>query len=414
MKKYFPINTETACQLKWNWSTVYLNNGRTRSCHRTAESQLTEDTFGNFHNTEVKISDRKAMLDGEWPESNCGYCRKIEESGGYSDRMLQSSIPDMSPPELETDPTAVVVNPTILEIYFSNACNQKCVYCCPRLSSKINDEYTKFGTFKHGSVNLEPMVTSQWRTFTPLFWEWLPLHISELKRIQIVGGEGLLQPEFDSFLDTLEHTPASQCEVNIISNLNVPTDRVIKYVERFKRLVAKRKVKCFSITASIDCWGPEQEFVRYGMDLSLWQQNFEYLLSQKWLRININQTISPLTIKTMPDLIEKINVWKTVHPIGHWFGEVDPDPIYLKATIFGPGVFDDDFEKVLSLMKQETEEERNAHKYMQGIARRVKASTKNDQLIGDLFVFLDEMDRRRGTDWRSLFPWLDGLGKNVV
>ena len=29
----FPINTKTACQSKWTWSTTYLNQLSTASCH---------------------------------------------------------------------------------------------------------------------------------------------------------------------------------------------------------------------------------------------------------------------------------------------------------------------------------------------------------------------------------------------
>jgi hypothetical protein len=31
MNKYFPIKTETACQLKWNYSSIYLHEGSTNS-----------------------------------------------------------------------------------------------------------------------------------------------------------------------------------------------------------------------------------------------------------------------------------------------------------------------------------------------------------------------------------------------
>jgi len=52
--KYFPIKTATACQLKWNWSTLYLHDETTASCHRTGWSPLTVENFDDFHNTEKK------------------------------------------------------------------------------------------------------------------------------------------------------------------------------------------------------------------------------------------------------------------------------------------------------------------------------------------------------------------------
>ena len=91
--KYFPIKTQTACQLKWTWSTIQLYNGLTNSCHRVGQTVLNPDTFDHFHNTEKKINDRKLMLEGEWPTGGCEYCANIEQAGGQSDRLFQLQIP---------------------------------------------------------------------------------------------------------------------------------------------------------------------------------------------------------------------------------------------------------------------------------------------------------------------------------
>jgi hypothetical protein len=40
VNKPFLINTPTACQLKWNWSTLFLTTGDTASCHRTNQANL--------------------------------------------------------------------------------------------------------------------------------------------------------------------------------------------------------------------------------------------------------------------------------------------------------------------------------------------------------------------------------------
>ena len=78
-KKYFPIKTATSCQLKWNWSTLFLNTGITASCHRTGKSEINAENFKNFHNTPVKLADRTNMLQGKWPEESCKYCKDIED-----------------------------------------------------------------------------------------------------------------------------------------------------------------------------------------------------------------------------------------------------------------------------------------------------------------------------------------------
>ena len=132
--KFFPIKTDTACQLKWNWSTLYLHQGKTASCHRTGWSQITPDTFDSFHNTPEKLQDRQYMLAGQWPANSCAYCREIEAVGGTSDRQLHLTIPNLVPRELDADTTAISVTPTILEIFLNNTCNLSCLYCLPSLS----------------------------------------------------------------------------------------------------------------------------------------------------------------------------------------------------------------------------------------------------------------------------------------
>ena len=42
---YFPIKQKPACQLKWNWSTVWLTYGATNSCHRCLPIDLDKDNL---------------------------------------------------------------------------------------------------------------------------------------------------------------------------------------------------------------------------------------------------------------------------------------------------------------------------------------------------------------------------------
>ena len=45
--------------------------------------------------------------------------------------------------------------------------------------------------------------------------------------------------------------------------------------------------------------------------------------------------------------------------------------------------------------------------HMQGIIRQIQAGPRDVSRINDLKVYLTEIDRRRGTNWQELFPWLD-------
>ena len=127
--KTWPINIEPTCQAKWNWSTLYLTNSASASCHRTTQYKFDLDTFDDFHNLPEKLRDRQMMLDGIWPGNGCEYCKKIEDVGGISDRIVNSYHKGVTPVEVLTDPTAVNVVPTMVEVYFDNTCDLKCIYC---------------------------------------------------------------------------------------------------------------------------------------------------------------------------------------------------------------------------------------------------------------------------------------------
>lgn len=406
-KKYFPIKTTTACQLKWNWSTLYLNSGGTASCHRTAISVVNEENFSDFHNTPLKLADRQNMLDGKWPEDSCTYCREIEEAGGISDRERQLSIPDMYPAELEINPTATKISPTILEVYFNNACNLGCLYCdtAGALSSTIATENKQYGDFKKEGVELVS-IDDHFKDLVPHFWEWFPAGFPKIKRMHILGGEPFYQKELDKLLDMIEQYPNPNCELNIITNLMVPKKRIEDFLLKTKKLLIKRKLKRIDITCSIDCWGPEQEYVRWGINLKQWEENFNLLIENKWIYLTINQTISVLTIKTMPELMSKLTEWRKNRKIGQWFSGVTPGPSYLKGEIFGNKEFVIDEETILSMMPQDTSEDKDAYKYMQGIFKQILAPTQNINEIRNLIIFLNEKDRRRKTNWRQTFPWL--------
>jgi hypothetical protein len=246
------------------------------------------------------------------------------------------------------------------------------------------------------------------------FWAWMHDNSQQLVKFNALGGEPFYQPEFDNLLNYFENTKHPKLELSIVTNLMIAGDKLDFYIQRFKNLLARKKLKRIDITCSLDCLGKEQEYVRYGLDVDAWIQNFEKLLSQPWLTLNVNQTISVLTIKTMPELIKQIVTWKQKRFIGHYFSVVSPGPSFLDPKILGPIIFKDDFDIILNTMPTNNEQDQIARKYMYGISQHYMQSQKNQQEILKLRTFLDEKDRRRGTNWKTTFPWLVKELEHVV
>jgi hypothetical protein len=397
INKPFPIKTKTACQLKWNWSTVYLTEGKTASCHRTNHHKFNTDKF-DFHNTPSKIADRQHMLEGKWPEKGCDYCINIEKAGGQSDRITNLDFPGIhAPVELDDNPIATHVTPRILEIYFDNTCNLKCVYCGPHFSSLWDAENIKFGD---SAFKKDPKLQSNKQKL----FDWLKINGHNLTNFNILGGEPLYQRELEECLDLFEAHPAPELKLQIFTNLNAKLKYVQKVTERVRHLIDKGCLREFEVTASLDCWGPQQEYVRFPLDLTIWQTNFEYLLGCEWINLIISSTITPLSVKTLPDLLTKIQDWNKVRTVYHYQNSVN-GPSYMFIDIFGD-IFSEDFDRILDLKPESTPEEISSKNYMAGIAKQSKSNEPNIVEIKNLFNFLNTMDFRRKTNWRELFPWL--------
>ena len=385
-----------------------LSRSKTSSCHRVDQLPLTLENFKDFHNLPKKIEDRTKMLRGERPIGGCEYCFKIEDAGGFSDRQHHLNFKDITPSELNVNPTATNVIPRILEVYFNNTCNLSCLYCGPYFSTKWESEYKKYGAFDNSNTlnrDHEWKNNSEYDQMVVLFWEWMRENSHELRKFHILGGEPFFQPEFINCLDHFEEYPNPECEFVIISNLMVDDNRMDYYIERFNRLISKRKLKGLQITGSLDCWGPHAEYIRTGLDLAQWQRNFEKLLQFKWIRLQINHAVCGLSIKYMPELLEKVAEWNKIRKIFLCFMSVT-DPKFMRCDIFGRGFFDEDFDKILKLMPNQDWFDASILDYLTGIFKQISVSEINLESVANLKRYLQELDRRRNTDYRLLFPWL--------
>lgn len=462
--KVWPIKSETSCYFKWAWSTIYLNRGTTASCHRTVHNEFTVENFDNFHNLPKKLDDRRRMLAGKWPEesetskfglSGCTYCKHIEDAGGVSDRLVQlqhfeknyKTNKNVLPPELIDDASAVAVTPTIVEVYFNNVCNMACLYCGPHFSSMWEEENRRFNAEENGIL-----VNPSWERnavrydqMRDKFFAWLRENGHKIWNFGFLGGEPFYQKEFDMVIDHWDKYPNPDLMLTIVTNLKIEHKRFVNYINRLQKLVDEKKIKFLNISCSMDGWGPEMEYQRWGLNLNDWETNFLYLLKFEMIVLNINMTITPLSVKALPGLLERLHKWNNERliivtaknlkipknqienrreeiqkiinensipwAIDKWkhitysFMSV-VEPAQLDPKIFGSGVFDEDFKKIINLLPNDTDYEKTQVPYMEGIAKGVAQSKPNVDLIGKLKSYLDEMDRRRGTHWPDVFPWL--------
>jgi hypothetical protein len=81
----------------------------------------------------------------------------------------------------------------------------------------------------------------------------------------------------------------------------------------------------------------------------------------------------------------------------------------MNPDIFDADLLDPYFAQVLEAMPADTWQQQEARKYMQGVRQQIASTKKNPTEINKLRTYLDELDRRRNTNWRKTFPWLTGV-----
>jgi sulfatase maturation enzyme AslB (radical SAM superfamily) len=413
-QKYFPIQTDTSCRLKWSQSSIWLNNGKTGSCCKASIGPI-GDNFDNFHNTDLKIKSRRDMLAGIWPQDGCEVCESVESVGGASERMFQNSIPGPYPIELDTLPSTSI-DPIALEVFFANTCNLKCVYCDATWSSAIQLENQKFG----GAILSQGNFTyadNQYASLVKKFWDWFDRKGHTLKRLQVAGGEPFLQKDVGKLIERFQHSPCPDLEFNIITNLSLPPTTIGDHLVALSNCKNNNYLGRIDIQCSIDSWGVEQEYTRNGINLQTFDTNMQQLIELESFRIGLLSTITSLSLPSMPKLLDKYLEWGQKQTI-YWYMHIVN---YAEDTVFSPlhfdySVFEPSINEMLEKLPRQTWDDTATFDLFAGIASRIKNQAHTNIVKQkELLAYLTENDRRRGSNWRKTFPWLlTELEKNHV
>lgn len=402
--RVFPINNNAACVLKWGWNTFRPYSGTSSSCHRVESEFVTLDNFNNFHNLPKVILDRRNMRNGQWPESSrgCDYCKNVELAGGESDRIYHNKIAGFTPIDFDTGND--FVTPSISEIYLNNTCDLACVYCHPMYSSILNAELSKFGPYPVGITAIKKH--NNYNDYLEAYKIWLDRNYNNLSRLSILGGEPLLQKEFWSLLEMISTKKHPTMEISVNTNLNAPPETIKRLVEISKQLLKSKSIKKFDISCSLDCSGPQAEFIRHGISLKRWHENFEFLIQHKWLQINVHHVITSLSLFTTMDLQKQIIEYKNKNSKiqqGYYLVDSGQEEVF-HPEIFGPTFFEKSFDELVETFPIKTEWDLNLKAKLIGIAKLQKKSTINKDRLYKLKHTLEQIDFRRATDWKTLFP----------
>jgi uncharacterized Fe-S cluster-containing radical SAM superfamily protein len=324
IEKFIPIMDEispTFCMAKWHHTTIYLQTGETHSCYHPAPHKIPleglKENPSQLHNTPQKKVERQKMLNGEKP-SGCQYCWNIECMGKdyISDRKERNAsiYTEERFNAIKANPLGDV-NPQYVEISFGNECNFKCGYCHPKHSSTYHKEIRDHGPYTmvknhRNDIDWFKIHKEEDNPYVTAFWEWWPELRKTLTILRITGGEPLLQQSTWRMFDELEKNPMPNLELNINSNFGVKSILIERFADKVNSLVAKGCIKDFKVFTSMDTWGEQAEYIRTGLDLELWEKNFDTYMTKTNHPLTFMVTFNILTVTNFNKLLEKILEWR--------------------------------------------------------------------------------------------------------
>jgi len=377
--------------------------------------------------------------------SECNYCWNIEDSSNsFSDRVFKSTEPwsyDEFDKIVESS-WRDNYNPRYVEVSFSNTCNFKCAYCGPQYSSRWVEEIEKFGPYdttkKFNDIeelkkkNEMPYKQSEHNPYVDAFWEWWPELFKDLHTFRITGGEPLLSKDTFKVLEYIqEHSDINPniC-LAINSNLGSPDNIIDRFIEIAKDLCDNNKVRELIIFTSVEADGTQAEYTRNGLSYERFWSNIDKILTiLPKVTINIMATFNALSVFTYNKLIDRVFEAKKkfANKERYWISAIQLDTSYLRhPTHLSVKILERHHKELIlesakkALYYGMTEFVKGSYGFSNTEIQKIKRlydyaiheddfDVENNRV--DFVKFVDELDKRRETNFEETFPELNDLVK---
>lgn len=420
------------CLAKWYSVSLHLPTGKTHSCyHPPAHNiplQELKATPDALHNTQHKKYQRKLMLEGVRPPE-CEFCWALEDQGNISDRAYRSF--DVYEPGLvEAAQVEDNPKPRYLEVNFNQACNLKCAYCSPHLSTEWHKEVKKHGAyeldgFKHNdplwvdSLNINNAPDNP---YVKAFWEYFPEVYPTLKTFRMTGGEPLMDKNTFKVFDYVKQNPHKKLHLSITSNCCPPSDQWTKFMSSLKEITDADAIDHFMLFCSLDSWGEQAEYIRNGLHFNTLYKNITCYLKESQKHsltfiITANLLSLPKWLEYIKQIHELRNTYNTDRQLVWFDTPMLHDPKWMSMKLATPEMLQPLLDSI-EYMESNRETADNRFKgfkdYEVDKVRRLyewacePLNTHEEQLAKRNFdLFFKQHDNRRNTNIRKIFPQLN-------
>ena len=426
------------CLAKWFNVSIHIPTGRTHSCYHPPTHQIPLQEVAvdvsALHNTSWKKIQRKDMLEGKRP-SECSFCWQIEDSGTQlSDRAYRSK--DVYEPGLIEEALEVGwqedARPRYVEVNFNQACNFKCSYCSPHLSTEWNKEVDRLGPYKLSEGNHNDTQWMRNQKMVPdnsldnpyllAFWEWLPQIYPTLQTFRMTGGEPLMDKNTFRMFDYIKEHPHTRLQLSITSNCNPPGEQWSKFITSLKQVTDANAIDHFMLFCSLDSWGEQAEYIRNGLDFcTLYTNVTEYLRVSSKHSLSFIITFNALSYTGFLKYIKGIHKMRNEYNTDRqliWFDiPMLNDPMWLNPKLLPEMI--PILEEAIEFMSANKETDANRFKgfkdfeisKVQRLIDWIRSDTgfNRKKAMKDFYLFFSQHDERRGTNFVNTFPKLENF-----
>lgn len=260
------------------------------------ELNIRRNSLDEAINSHTANTIRENLKNGK-QDPHCNYCWSQENVGRRSKRMIDNEHRDT----LDRN-----INVQILDLNMGTTCNIKCRTCGPDNSSFWNKEFLALHDGYGAVASGKKEFTEYFRQFNKSFeddssiWKDMEDHLSEIRYIDMYGGEPMLMKKQWKLLQT-----AIKLDYAKDISLHYNTNGTLWDEEKFNIL---NEFKHISMDFSLDGVQNRFEFMRHPAKWEPVIKNFKTLKeiskTNKKFDISIAHTVSSLNIWYIPEFVE--------------------------------------------------------------------------------------------------------------
>jgi MoaA/NifB/PqqE/SkfB family radical SAM enzyme len=421
------------CLAKWTQLTLNLQNGTAHSCHHPPVHKIPvveiEADPSALHNTEFKKQQRIDMLNGGKPKE-CDYCWRIEDAdkNAYSDRHYKSAFSWSEPffDRIANSNGTENFTPSYVEVSFSHACNFKCMYCSPSISTKWMEEIKQHGAYPTTDAynNIDwieqtgkmPIPTREYNPYVEAFWKWWPELYKGLHTFRVTGGEPLMSKDTFRMMDWILETdePNTDLLLGINSNFCVEDKLFDRFIEKAQALLDSGRIRKLEIYTSAEAFGKKAEYIRDGLDYEKFMSNVERVCKlfghREDFTLTFMCTYNALSLSSFTNFVGDLVRVREDYGLYSIYIDVSyvryPEMMDIKIL---PAEFEHYLCETIDYMEQQ-EELGLMHESETAKPRRIleywRSTRHTDQSVHrkNFKVYTQELDKRRGTSFGNTFP----------